>query len=95
MVIYWIAHVCKPQGGVMHSVYIYAVLEEPLAISNHFLRTCFEAGTINHRHSAPPVSLRHADQLDQSALRKKKTFSEQLANEVAPFNVDLWDYLSQ
>lgn len=73
----------------MHSVYICAVLEEPLAISKHFLRTCFEAGTINHRHSAPPVSLRHADQLDQSAVRNKKASNEQLANEVALFNVDL------
>lgn len=66
----------------------------------HFLHTCccWWRGAINHLHSAPPVSLCRADQLDQSALQNKKKQNKplmnKLANEMARCNVDLWGCLS-
>lgn len=56
----------------MHSVYIYYSRKAPRhfqAFSAHLFSL---RGAINHLHSPPPVSLCHADPLDQSALGKKK-----------------------
>lgn len=73
--------------------YIFTIPEEPLDRSQAFSAHLFRRGPINQLHSPPPVSLCHADQLDQSALQKKKrkkgARNEQLANKMAFFNADL------
>lgn len=101
-------HICKPWGGVMHSEYICSSKRPPPQTPtpipsthcnhNHaFSAHLFQWRAINHLHSPPPVSLCCADQLDQSALRKKEKKSgsnPRLANKMALFNVDLWGSFS-
>lgn len=68
--------------------YIFTIPEEPLAISRHFLHTCFEEGpliTFTHHHLCHSATL--TGLINQRA--EKKASNEQLANEMALFNVDL------